>query len=286
MYRKNPYRKEGDFGIPFVSNVSIEYTFLEKPWYRLSEPTVTKFPIILSVLFCFCLTLTACGGDGDSPKNASTPVSATDPEALTREAFRKQEIGAFHEAVELLEKAVSVDPGYLAAHVRMGDVYREWDRRKEALRAYEQALVIDSGNVESRLGLAEVYAKMNRNDMAIREYLKIVETRPDDMELHFKLALEYWYIQNLEGAAKHYNKVIALDHNHLQAHLNLASVYEKMKEWENALKEIEIAQRLGREKNDEHAISIAEKKLGFIKGRMNLSKEDYNRKTPPTGRVF
>jgi tetratricopeptide (TPR) repeat protein len=242
---------------------------------------VTKFATISIVFFCLCLGLSACGGDGSTPEKASTSVSATDPETLTQEAFRKQEIGAFHEAIELLEKAVSIDPGYLAAYVRMGEVFREWDRRKEAIRAYEQALVIDSVNVESRLGLADVYAKMNRNDMAIKEYLKIVETRPDDRELHFKLALEYWYIQNLEGAAKHYNKVIALDPRHLQAHLNLVSVYEKMKEWENAIKEIEIAKRLGREKNDEHAISIAEKKLGFIKGRMNLSEEEYDRKTQP-----
>jgi Tfp pilus assembly protein PilF len=227
------------------------------------------------ILLCLCLTLVACGGDSDGMKESS------DPEALTKNAAGKQEIGAFEEAVELLGKAVSIDPGYLPAHVRMGHVYQEWDRRKEAIRAYGQALVVDPENVESRLGLAEVYAKMNRNDMAIKEYLKIAETRPDDLELHFKLALEYWYIQDLEGAVTQYKKVIALDANHLQAHLNLASVYEKMKKWENAIEEIDIAKRLGRETNDDHAISIAERKLGFIKGRMNLSDEEFNRKTQP-----
>ncbi len=236
---------------------------------------MTKSAIFSSVLFSVFLILPACGGDGEDQKKAA------DPETLTQKAVIKQGIGAFEEAVELLNRAVSTDPGYLPAHVQMGHVYQEWDRRKEAIRAYEQALVIDPKNRESRLGLAEVYAKMNRNDMAIKEYLIIVETRPDDLELHFKLALEYWYIQNLEGAAKYYNKVIALNPDHLQAHLNLASVYEKMKKWENAIEEIDIAQRIGRATNDEQAIAIAERKRGFIKGRMNLSKEDYNRKTQP-----
>jgi len=238
---------------------------------------VTKSAIFLSAVLCLCLTLAGCGGK--SQENAQ--VSATDPKALTEEAVRKQEIGAFEEAVLLLNQAVSMDKGYLPAHVQMGEVYREWDRRKDAIRAYRQALAIDSTNVESRLGLAEVYAKMNRNDMAIREYLTIAEAQPDAPELHFKLALEYWYIQDLEGAVKHYKKVIALEPDHLQAHLNLASVYEKMKQWENAIAEIEIAQRIGREKNDEHAISIAEKKKGFIMGRMNLSEEEFDRKTQP-----
>jgi len=88
-------------------------------------------------------------------------------------------------------------------------------------------------------------------------------------------------IQEGEGAAKYYNKVIALEPDHLQAHLNLASVYEKMKKWGNAIEEIDIAKRIGQEKNDDHAIAIAEKKLGFIKGRMNLSEEEYDRKTQP-----
>ena len=242
---------------------------------------MTKTLIFSSVLLVLCLTLTACGGESGVQENASKKVSATDPEALTQKAVRKQEIGAYEEAIELLSSAVSADPGFLPAHIQMGHVYREWDRRKDAIRVYGQALVIDPENVESRLGLAEVYAKMNRNDMAIREYLKISETRPDDPELYFKLALEHWYIQDLEGAAKHYNKVIALNSDHLQAHLNLASVYEKMKKWEKAIEEIEIAQRIGRETNDEHAISIAEKKRGFIKGRMNLSKEEFDRKTQP-----
>lgn len=240
-----------------------------------AESTMTKTLFFSSVLLCLCLTLAGCGGDGDGLKKAS------DPRTLIQEAIGKQEIGAFEEAVLLLSRAVASDPEYLSAHVRMGHVYREWDRRKEAIRAYEQALVIDSKNVESRLGLAEVYAKMNRNDMAIKEYLKIAEAQPDDLELHFKLALEYWYIQDLEGAVMHYKKVIALESDHLQAHLNLASVYEKMKKWENAIEEIDIAKRIGREKNDDHAIAIAEKKLGFIKGRMNLSEEEYDRKTQP-----
>jgi len=69
--------------------------------------------------------------------------------------------------------------------------------------------------------------------------------------------------------------------NHMQAHLNLISVYEELKDWKNAIKEIEISKRLGKEKNDDQAIAIAERKKAFIKGRMNLTDEDYLRKTQP-----
>ncbi|MEE2987524.1 MAG: tetratricopeptide repeat protein, partial [Nitrospinota bacterium] len=79
----------------------------------------------------------------------------------------------------------------------------------------------------------------------------------------------------------HYRKVIEIDPNHLQAHLNLGSVYERMKNWEKVLEEIEIAQKIGKETGNPQALSIAERKLKFFKGRMNMTANKMNRKTQP-----
>ena len=69
--------------------------------------------------------------------------------------------------------------------------------------------------------------------------------------------------------------------DHVQVHLNLISVYERMKDWRHAIKEIEISRRLGKEKNDPTTISIAERKKKFIIGRMNLTEEEYLKKSQP-----
>jgi len=72
-----------------------------------------------------------------------------------------------------------------------------------------------------------------------------------------------------------------IDPNHTQTHPNLMSVYEELKDWEKALEEIEISKQLGRKNNDDQAISIAERKLAFIKGRMDMTDKDFKRKTQP-----
>ena len=97
----------------------------------------------------------------------------------------------------------------------------------------------------------------------------MINFKPNDTEIYFKIALEYWYLQDLPNTAESYEKIIAIDPDHLQAHLNLISVYERQKKWEKAIEEIEIAKRLGKESENEHAINIAEGKLPFITGRMN-----------------
>ena len=241
------------------------------------------FPIskFHAVIFCFFLILGGCGGNNESQDASKEPGAGDDPGALTKSAIKKQEIGAFEEAVEILNKALQIDSQFVPAHYRMGLVYEEWDRRPEAIQAYKKALTIDANHEGARLGLASVHSKSNRNDLAIQEYNKVAVARPDDPELHFKIALEYWYIQKLPESAEHYRKVIAINPDHIQAHLNLASVYEKMKDWEKAIEEIAIAIRLGKENKDEQAIAIAERKLQRMKGRKDLTDKVMDRITQP-----
>jgi tetratricopeptide (TPR) repeat protein len=230
------------------------------------------------LLLGFALLLAGCEGGGEDPL---VPSGVTDPGELTQLAFQKQEIGAFEEAIEILNKALEIDPKFVPAHYRKGSVYEEWDRRKEAVGAYQQALNFEPNHLDARLGLASAYGKSFKNELAILEYEKAAELKPNDPEIQFRIALEYWYLQQLPETAEHYRKVIALNPDHLQAHLNLASVYEHMKDWDQSLKEIAISRQLGEQTGNQQAISIAENKLLFLKGRMNLTEEEMERRTKP-----
>ncbi len=228
-----------------------------------------------------CLTLTGCGEN--PPEDTLIPPGMTDPAELTQLAVQKQEIGAFafEEAITILKRAVDADPKFVAAHYRMGKVFEDGERKKEAVAAYQKALELAPDHIDARLGLASAYAKSFKNELAIMEYKKAAQLKPDDPGIQFKIALEYWYLQKLPETAEHYRKVIALKPNHLQAHLNLASVYERLKDWDSALREIAISRDLGKRQGNQQAISIAENKLLFLKGRMNLSDKDWERKTSP-----
>lgn len=231
-----------------------------------------------SIFLAFILILAGCEGNVEEPV---IPRGVTDPEELTQHALKKQEIGAFEEAIEILNKALEIDPKFVPAHFRKGSVYEEWDRRKEAVTAYQKALTLEPNHLEARLGLASAYGKSRKNELAILEYEKAAVLKPTDPEIQFKIALEYWYLQKFPETAKHYQKVIALDPSHLQAHLNLASVYEHMKEWDKSLKEIAISLQLGKQTGNQQAVSIAENKLLFLKGRMNLTEAEMERRTKP-----
>ena len=107
-----------------------------KPLGRIKEILMSKLRYPIFILG-FILILAGCEGSVEDPV---IPRGVTDPEELTQRAFQKQEIGAFEEAIEILNKAVEIDPKFVPAHFRMGSVYEEWDQRKEAIAAYQHAL--------------------------------------------------------------------------------------------------------------------------------------------------
>ena len=194
---------------------------------------------------------------------------------------KSKRIGAYDEAIEILNVAVKIDPKFVPAYNQMGLILFEADKKDESIEAFKNAIAIDPENLNSRLGLGKTYSMITRNDLAVEQYLKAADLKKNDPEILFKIALEYWYHQNLEKSKEYYNKVLEIDSSHIQTHLNLISVYESLEEWKKAIREIEVARQLGKEKNDSSVVSIAERKKKFIIGRMNLTEEEYQRKSQP-----
>ena len=233
------------------------------------------------IFLCTFMMLMACDSIIETTEDVRSTALSKDPKVLLENSKEKQRIGAYDEAIEILNVAVKIDPKFVPAYNQMGLILFEADKKNESIEAFKNAIAIDPENLNSRLGLGKTYSMITRNDLAVEQYLKAADLKKKDPEILFKIALEYWYHQNLEKSKEYYNKVLEIDSSHIQTHLNLISVYESLEEWKKAIREIEVARQLGKEKNDPSAVSIAERKKKFILGRMNLTEEEYQRKSQP-----
>ena len=241
----------------------------------------THFIIRISFFSILILLIAGCEGNIETTEDLDPATLSKDPNVLLESSKEKQRIGAYGEAIKILNAAVKIDPKFVAAYNQMGLVFFEDDKKNESAEAFKNAIAIDSKNLTARLGLGKTYSMLTRNDLAVEQYLKAADLKPNDIDILFKIALEYWYHQNFEKSREYYKKVLKIDPEHIQTHLNLISVYENLGKWKKAIREIEISRKLGEEKNDSQAISIAERKKKFIIGRMNFTEEDYQRKTQP-----
>ena len=225
--------------------------------------------------------LMACDSTIETTDDSQKAALSKDPKVLLENSKEKQRIGAYDEAIKILNMAIKIDPKFVPAYNQIGLILFEADKKNESVGAFKNAIAIDPKNLNSRLGLGKTYSMITRNDLAVEQYLKAADIKKNDPEILFKIALEYWYHQNLEKSKEYYNKVLEIDSSHTQAHLNLISVYERLEEWKKAIREIEISRQLGKDKKDSLVVSIAERKKKFILGRMNLTEEEYQRKSQP-----
>ena len=233
------------------------------------------------IFLCAFMMLMACDSIIETTEDVRSTALSKDPKVLLENSKEKQRIGAYDEAIEILNMAVKIDPKFVPAYNQMGLILFEADKKDESVEAFKNAIAIDPENLNSRLGLGKTYSMITRNDLAVEQYLKAADLKKNDPEILFKIALEYWYHQNLEKSKEYYNKVLEIDSSHTQTHLNLISVYESLEEWKKAIREIEISRQLGKEQKDSLVVSIAERKKNFILGRMNLTEEEYQRKSQP-----
>ena len=149
------------------------------------------------VFLCLFLFLFGCGEQDAKEDQTSAASQVEDSATLIKLAVRKQETGAYDEAIAILDQLLKVNSLYAPAYYQKGLIYEEWDKRKEALASYNKAIEIDPTYNDARLGLASLYDKSVLNELALEQYLKVAETRNDDPEIHFKIALEYWYLQDI-----------------------------------------------------------------------------------------
>ena len=211
----------------------------------------------IEMVFLFTLImLMACDNNLEPSEDTQPAALSNDPKVLLENSKEKQRIGAYDEAIEILNVAIKIDPKFIPAYNQIGLILFEADKKNESVEAFKNAIAIDPENLNSRLGLAKTYSMITRNDLAVEQYLKAADLKKNDPEILFKIALEYWYHQNLEKSKEYYNKVLEIDSSHTQAHLNLISVYERLEEWKKAIREIEISRQLGKEKKDSSVISI------------------------------
>jgi tetratricopeptide (TPR) repeat protein len=105
-------------------------------------------------------------------------------------------------AIDHLERAVTLDPKSLIGHLYLADAYEntyseecDWDcdtnehRRVRAIEEYRKVLELDPSNTEALKALAWRYDRDAKFDEAERYYQKILDVDPNDFEALYSLAV-------------------------------------------------------------------------------------------------
>jgi len=128
-------------------------------------------------------------------------------------------------AIEILDKALSVDSNNENILINLGNLYQENNTFDKAVLCFQKAIKINDNNYIAYNNLGNVFSRMRDHRKAIKYYKQSIIINPNFKFPYNGIGKIYAEINNYKEAVSFFNKAINLDKNYQMAHANLASVY-------------------------------------------------------------
>jgi tetratricopeptide (TPR) repeat protein len=140
---------------------------------------------------------------------------------LVKQAGEHEREGRLKEALELIDKALEINPRHAeAVHTKGVIAYRQ-GRLADAVGFMEESIKLEPAAKYLR-NICEGYRILGRYDEALDAGLKAARTDPRDPIAHSNLSVLHYERGEPEKAAFHAEKALALNPNQPSAHLGLA----------------------------------------------------------------
>lgn len=162
-------------------------------------------------------------------------TESTDAEQLHSEAVDFYKSGRLAEAIVLLEKAVSLQPGNALCHYTLGYLFNKANAHDRAIVSYKQAILLKPDYGEAHNNLANIFKQQGKPAEAIPHYLQSIQLIPGQTEIHYNLGSARHALGDFQKAETCYLAAIQLDKGHARALMNLGNIYREREAFEKAL---------------------------------------------------
>lgn len=122
------------------------------------------------------------------------------------------------DAVELLQRAVAIDPDYAAAHNNLGNVFKLLGRLDEAEAAYRRVLELAPEHADAWNNLGLVYRIQDRPEDAEKALRRAIQANPELVDAHYNLGALLHSQSRPEEATESLQRVLALNANYRLAY--------------------------------------------------------------------
>ena len=224
-------------------------------------------------IVCLALGLTGCGSkNAQLSENANSAAISTTgadstaetlPRELTpeqvearkifeqgNELARKDEDQA---AADIYQKAISLDPDFADAHLKLamsfevlGKKAEAEDEYKKAAEAYQKFVRHNPKDAEAHFNMGLTYNRLAKPDEAVKAFRQAVKLEPDNSDSQFELGIAYGKARLYQESVGALQKATELDPDNYRAQEALEQAKINLQRWQGMVKQQEaIAKRQG-----------------------------------------
>lgn len=139
-----------------------------------------------------------------------------------------QALGDVNGACQYLQRAISLNPRSVEAHVNLGNVLQQRGEVSQAVLCYRKALKISPDISEAWNNLGHVLMQQGEAGEAIKSYRQSVRCGPRNAEAHVSLGNAFQYLGRFSDAIEWYQKSIEITPKNSVAYNNMGVAFKAL----------------------------------------------------------
>jgi Tfp pilus assembly protein PilF len=172
-------------------------------------------------------------------------------------------------AIECLQTAVRIAPGFSGAWNNLGTLFYKSAQYEKAEQSFRASLVASPGSFEPLVNLGGVLLTLHRPSEAYTFNLYSVLERPEDALANSQMGMNYFALGRMDLARKYLNEARRIDPGHFSSpQLLLAEICERKGDHRGAARELEEHLRYHPDTPDRGRIEESIRKLKDAAGQM------------------
>jgi len=145
-------------------------------------------------------------------------------------------------ALDILEKAIELDPNYALAYSNRGYIYLELKEYRKAMQDLNKAIELDPNYAGTYNNRGSAYYKLKQSTKAIQDYNKAIELDPSYAGTYYNRGLAYTDLKQYSKAIQDYTKAIELDPSYAGTHHHSRGIaYYELKQYTKAMQDFNKA---------------------------------------------
>lgn len=185
-----------------------------------------------------------------SKVEASDVGNTSSAEGWVNKALSLQDDGKFtdpNKAIEYLNNAIKLEPGYARAYVLRGTAYDDLGQHLRAIEDYSAAIRLNPDNKVSAScymarGLA--YDDLDQYQRAIEDYSEAIRLKLDFPLIYTFRGVAYNKLNQHQEAIKDFNEYIRMEQGNYNGYYNRGATYSKLGQHQRAIEDYNEAIRL------------------------------------------
>ena len=169
-----------------------------------------------------------------------------DASAWNAKAVIQAQQEKFGPALRSLDRAISLNPEFAAAHSNRGRVLLALGSNKaaDALKSFERALELESGNLVVVRDKAACLRLLGRNEEELACYRQLSEAIPNEWGVWFRMADIELELGRFRSALQKYDKALELQKDLVPAYIHRAIALAMLDRFKEAIKSAQTASKL------------------------------------------